>query len=99
MVTGSVPVLYVGRMHICGNFLILAECGTLAGARIVYVFVEVVSSLWEWLLACSESCIACRVWHLYVYVEGCAIVVVKAYQLHWKCYDNGFALTSQLCAA
>ena len=78
--------------------LFLVVCGMPSGARIVYVFAEVLGSLREWLLAYNEFCIACRVWHLYIYVEGRANLNVEACQLHWLCYDSGFVQTSQFCA-
>ena len=67
--------------------------------KIGYAFTEVVSSLQEWLLDCNGSCMVCRVWHLYVYVEGCTKLIVEASQLHWKCTetnDSGFA--HKLCS-
>ena len=69
-------------MRIFGSFLTLEACGMSAYARIVYALAEAAGNLQEWLLNCSGSYIACRVWHLYVYVEGCANLIVEACQLH-----------------
>ena len=82
-------------MHIYGSFLIRVEYGKPAGARIECVLAEVAGSLQDCLSNCNESCTACKIWHLYVYIEGSANLTLKHMGYNGRCC---YAHTLQLYA-